>query len=106
MSDKITLHKDGWTDMVIRKSGDKWEYLAYVYTQYGDQRWEVIDMPEEAIFKNIKEYGTIKDEEEHQYLLEMASALMDAEEGTPEGSELDYLSSMIVRYEEEHYPIV
>jgi HTH-type transcriptional regulator/antitoxin HigA len=51
---------------------------------------------------NIKE---IESENEYHKDLQRIWELMDAEPGTPEGEELELLSLVVEKYEEEHYPI-
>lgn len=48
----------------------------------------------------------IQNEKEYSDVLERISALMDAKLGTPEGDELDELVSLVVVYEEKHFPMV
>jgi len=50
----------------------------------------------------IKEIET---EEEHQKALSRIEELMDAELGTPEGDELDFLVTLVEKYEDKEYPI-
>jgi HTH-type transcriptional regulator/antitoxin HigA len=47
----------------------------------------------------------IKTEEDYNAALERVDALMDAEENTPEGDELDILVTLITAHEAKHYPI-
>lgn len=51
---------------------------------------------------NIK---VIKTEKEYDQALAMADRLMDAAPGSPEADDLELLSLLIEKYEEEHYPI-
>lgn len=51
---------------------------------------------------NIK---VIKTEEDYQKALSLIEELMDAELGTPEGDELDFLVTLIEKYEDKEYPI-
>lgn len=51
---------------------------------------------------NIK---IIKTEPEYRQALARLSALMDAEYGSPEGEELELLSFLLEKYEQEHFPI-
>lgn len=44
-------------------------------------------------------------EEEYSRVLMRIEALMDAEDGTPEGNELDRLVSAAEAYEDENYPM-
>lgn len=47
----------------------------------------------------------LKTEEEYFKALERIEDIFDAEPGTPEGDELELLSLLIEKYEDEHYPI-
>ncbi len=47
----------------------------------------------------------IKTKEEYEQLLNRIDEIFDAEPGTPKGNELDYLVSLIEKYEKENYPI-
>jgi len=47
----------------------------------------------------------IKSELDYQQALARLSALMDAEYGSPEGEELELLSVLLEKYEQEHFPI-
>ena len=47
----------------------------------------------------------IKTEDDHNDMLLRIDALMDAEPGTEEGSELDVLVTLIEAYEAAHFPI-
>ena len=47
----------------------------------------------------------IKTEEEYEAALKRLAALMDAEYGTPEGEELDYLADEVNAYESLYIPI-
>ena len=47
----------------------------------------------------------IKSEEEYEAMLERIETLMDASPGTPEEEELELLSVLVEKYEEEFYPI-
>jgi HTH-type transcriptional regulator/antitoxin HigA len=47
----------------------------------------------------------IKSEKDCKDALERIEALMDAELDTPEGDELDVLTTLVVAYETKHYPI-
>jgi HTH-type transcriptional regulator/antitoxin HigA len=47
----------------------------------------------------------IKSEEEYEKVLARISDLMDAEENTPEMEELELLSVLVEKYEEENYPL-
>jgi len=47
----------------------------------------------------------IKTDEEHAAALAHMSTLMDAAPDSPEEEELELLSTLIERYEKEHYPI-
>ena len=51
---------------------------------------------------NIK---VIKTEEDYQKALSRIEELMDAELGTPEGDELDFLVTLVEKYEDKEYPI-
>ena len=47
----------------------------------------------------------IKNESEYDAALDRINELMDAEPGTPEGDELELLSTLVELYEKEVYPI-
>ena len=47
----------------------------------------------------------IRTEEDYRAALAEASALMEAEAGTPEGDRLDVLATLIEAYEASHYPV-
>ena len=47
----------------------------------------------------------IKTEEEYEEILLRVWELMDAESGSADEKELDLLSAMVEKYEEEHFPI-
>ena len=47
----------------------------------------------------------IKTEAEHEAALLRVEALMDAKPGSPEEDELELLSMLVEKYEEEHYPV-
>ena len=49
--------------------------------------------------------GPIRTEQEYQATLARIRAIFHAEEGTPEGDELDSLVDLVEVYEAEHYPI-
>ena len=49
--------------------------------------------------------GPIRTEQEYQATLARIRAIFHAEEGTPEGDELDSLVDLVEGYEAEHYPI-
>ena len=51
---------------------------------------------------NIK---PIRTDADYQAALVRIDALMDAEAGTAEGDELDVLATLVVAYEEKHFPI-
>jgi HTH-type transcriptional regulator / antitoxin HigA len=51
------------------------------------------------------EIRPIRTEEDYRSALSEASALMEAEDGTPAGDRLDVLATLIEAYEAEHYPI-
>lgn len=51
---------------------------------------------------DIKE---IKTEEEYEQILKRIEEIFNAEPGTPEGNELDYLVVLIEKYEKKNYPI-
>ncbi len=48
----------------------------------------------------------IKTEADYQAALLRVEALMQAQPNTPEGDDLDILSTLIAAYEEQHYPIL
>jgi len=47
----------------------------------------------------------IKTENDYQDALKRLEAIFDAHPGTKEGEELELLSVLIEKYEEEHYPV-
>ncbi|VAW91583.1 Helix-turn-helix motif [hydrothermal vent metagenome] len=51
---------------------------------------------------NIK---PIKSETDYDAALERVAELMDAKENTPEGDELDVLTTLVEAFESKHYPI-
>jgi len=48
----------------------------------------------------------IKTEADYQAALLRVDALMQAQPNTPEGDDLDILTTLIAAYEEQHYPIL
>lgn len=48
---------------------------------------------------------SIKTESDYRQALKRVSNLMEAKPGTPEGDELDILTTLIEKYEEEKWPI-
>jgi hypothetical protein len=53
--ERHTLHRDGWTDMKIRKILGDWEYLAYTSANF-DEHWVKLNLTEEQIQNNIRKY--------------------------------------------------
>lgn len=51
------------------------------------------------------EYKVIKNEKEYQKALNRLGKIFDAKKGTKEGDELELLSLLIDKYEQEKYPI-
>ena len=47
----------------------------------------------------------IRTADDHESALKRIEALMSAEYGTPEGDELDVLSTLVDVYEREHFPV-
>ena len=47
----------------------------------------------------------IKTKKDYNLAMERLEALFDAKKGTPEGDELEVLSILIERYEDEHFPV-
>lgn len=47
----------------------------------------------------------IKTEQDYENSLKRISELMDAKADTPEGNELDVLTTLVEKYEAKHYPI-
>lgn len=47
----------------------------------------------------------IKSEEQYKAYLSRMNEIFHAEEGTPEGEELDLLALVLEKYENEHYPM-
>ncbi len=48
----------------------------------------------------------IKTEADYQAALRHVDRLMDAQPNTPEGDDLELLTTLLTAYEEQHYPIV
>ena len=48
----------------------------------------------------------IKTDADYQAALDHVDTLLDAQPNTPEGDELDILTTLITAYEEQHYPIL
>jgi len=46
----------------------------------------------------------IRSADDHESALKRIEALMSAKEGTPEGDELDVLTTLVDAYEKEHFP--
>ena len=51
------------------------------------------------------EISIIKNEKQYKAYLDRMKVIFHAEEGTPEGEELDLLALILEKYEDEHYPI-
>ncbi len=51
------------------------------------------------------EISIIKNEKQYKAYLDRMNEIFHAEEGTPEGEELDLLALVLEKYEDEHYPI-
>jgi len=51
------------------------------------------------------EIKIIKSEEQYKAYLNRMNVIFHAEEGTPEGEELDQLALVLEKYESEHYPM-
>ncbi len=51
------------------------------------------------------EIKPIRSEEDYQAALERLEPIFDAKRGTPEGDELEVLSILIDKYENDHFPI-
>jgi len=47
----------------------------------------------------------IKTEEDYQQAMERLDAIFDSKKNTPEGDDLEMLSILIEKYEDEHFPI-
>ncbi len=47
----------------------------------------------------------IRNEEDYQVALDKLEIVFDAKKGTPEGDQLEILSILIDKYENEHFPI-
>ena len=47
----------------------------------------------------------VRTEEQYQLALQRIEELMEAEENTPEGDELDVLATLVEAYESKHFPI-
>jgi HTH-type transcriptional regulator/antitoxin HigA len=52
------------------------------------------------------DFRPIKSEADYQAALLRVDALMQAQPNTPEGDDLDILTTLIAAYEEQHYPIL
>lgn len=53
----------------------------------------------------IMEVKVIKSEEQYKAYLNRMNEILHADEGIPEGEELDVLALVVEKYEDEHYPI-
>ena len=53
----------------------------------------------------MENYKIIKSEAEYDKLLARIQEIMDAQQGTPEGEELDLLSLLVEKYEETNFPL-
>lgn len=53
----------------------------------------------------MENWKIIKDEEEYQKVLIRIDELIDSEQNTPEGEELDLLALLVEHYEETNFPI-
>src|SRR6476661_7611879 len=53
----------------------------------------------------VEKVRPIKTHEDYERALRRLEQLMDAKLGTPEGDELEVLSTLVDLYEEEHFPI-
>ncbi|WP_297695247.1 transcriptional regulator [uncultured Eudoraea sp.] len=51
------------------------------------------------------EIKIIKSQEQYRTYLNRMNEIFHADEGTPEGEELDLLALVLEKYEDEHYPI-
>lgn len=51
------------------------------------------------------EIKIIKSEDQYKTYLDCMNEIFHAEEGTPEGKELDHLALVLEKYESEHYPM-
>lgn len=51
------------------------------------------------------EINRIKSDKQYREYLDRMNEIFHAEEGTPEGKELDHLADVIEKYEEKHYPM-
>ncbi len=47
----------------------------------------------------------IKTKKDYNQALERVEIIFDAKKGSPEGDELEVLSILIERYEDEHFPV-
>lgn len=52
----IRIKKAGFSDMIIRRKHDKYEYMAYK-DYYGGERWSVFPFDNDVIEKQILEYS-------------------------------------------------
>jgi HTH-type transcriptional regulator/antitoxin HigA len=50
-------------------------------------------------------YKLIKTEEDYNIVMERIEKIMDAEPGTPDGDELELLSLLVEKYEEDNFPL-
>jgi HTH-type transcriptional regulator/antitoxin HigA len=48
----------------------------------------------------------VKTDADYQIALDQVDSLLEAQLNTPEGDELDILTTLITAYEEQHYPIL
>jgi len=63
---------------------------------------KVLQRPKESLVYKMK---LIKTKKEYQDALNRLEQIFDAQPGSEEGNELEILSLLIEKYEEEHYPI-
>ena len=57
----------------------------------------------QKLFRNMENLKIIKTEREYEQALERLETIFDATPGTQEGDELEILSWLIEKYEDEHY---
>jgi hypothetical protein len=111
---KIVLHKDGYTDFVIRNRNDYYEFLDHV-DYYGHEYWEKLPIDIEVIERDMLEYCAdhndlmiikdIKNDEVYKASLKRISSLMDATPENGEGKALCHLADIIEKYEKVNFPI-
>ena len=55
---EVTLHREGWKSITIRKNGEGYEMLMYV-DHYGGNRWQKIPFSNEVIESQMSQAQVI-----------------------------------------------